>query len=164
MSLSRLLKPGLGPQSIMIHGNLIKLHQMSTVEEHQTRSESLANRTEDLLGLFLISCILNGLKENIRYIVKLLKSNTLSIAFDWARIQRKRSTINLANLATTEITQGQQIPIRYQKRQGSLPYQCRSSLKQRWRSDMTVAWVTIVMKNGRQDISARHNGFTRSMR
>lgn len=70
--------------------SLTKLQQSSIVEDYQTRFESLANSTMGLTEPFMVSCFLNGLKEDIRLSVKMFKPSTLVVAFGLARIQEEK--------------------------------------------------------------------------
>ncbi|KAF8413581.1 hypothetical protein HHK36_001572 [Tetracentron sinense] len=69
---------------------LTKLRQTSTVDDYQTRFETLANRTDGLNEPFMVSCFLSDLKDDIRFSVKMFKPSTLSSTFGLARIQEEK--------------------------------------------------------------------------
>ena len=68
---------------------LLKLRQTSTVEDFQSRFELHAIRTNGLPETFKLACYLNGLREDIKYTVKMCKPTTVTSAFALARMQEE---------------------------------------------------------------------------
>lgn len=58
-----------------------KLRQTSTAAAHKSQFEALSNWLEHILAHTKLSCFIGGLKDEIRYLVKLLNPNTLNQAF-----------------------------------------------------------------------------------
>jgi len=67
-------------------GAFTKLRQNGSVEEYQTDFEILSNKISGVSEEFRISTFLSGLKDELRIIVTMFKSNTLVVAFGLARL------------------------------------------------------------------------------
>jgi len=70
-------------------GAFTKLKQTSTVEDYQVQFEILSNRIQGMSEEFKVSTFLSGLKEEVRIMVTMLKSTTLSSAFGLAKLQEE---------------------------------------------------------------------------
>ncbi|KAH7862936.1 hypothetical protein Vadar_011299 [Vaccinium darrowii] len=70
-------------------GELTKLCQTTIVKCYQERFEELANRTSGLTQGFFISCLLSGLKEEIRVGVQMFGPTTITQAIGLARLQEE---------------------------------------------------------------------------
>lgn len=90
---------------------LIKLTQTSSVEKFQSHFERLANRTKGLPAAFMISCFINGLREEIGVTVKMFKPTTLSCAFELARMQEEESMRIEGNTSNPAVTSKSYIPV-----------------------------------------------------
>lgn len=68
---------------------ITKLRETTSVEEYNSQFKVFANRTEGLLEAFMISCLLDSLREDIRLTMKVLKPSTLSTVLELIRIQEE---------------------------------------------------------------------------
>lgn len=89
-------------------GAFPKLRQISNIEEYQMQFEILSNIISELIEEFRMSTFLNGLKDEVRIIVTMLHSLTLSATFELARLQeeevlRSNQTYKPNNLLSTSI-------------------------------------------------------------
>lgn len=69
--------------------DLHRLRQTTTVIVYKTQFEVLSNRIRGLSKRNKLSCFISGLKDEIRYQVKLLNPSTLNSAFGLAKIQEE---------------------------------------------------------------------------
>lgn len=72
---------------------LSKLRHSSTVEHYQMQFEELANRTNGLNELFMVSCFVGRLKEEIRFSVQMLKPMSLTNAIGLACMQEEKVAV-----------------------------------------------------------------------
>uniref|UniRef100_A0A6N2N061 H15 domain-containing protein n=1 Tax=Salix viminalis TaxID=40686 RepID=A0A6N2N061_SALVM len=68
---------------------LIRLRQTTTVEEYKTQFEALSNQLRGLAESYKLSCFLNGLREDIRCMVRMLNPPNLHLAFGLAKMQEE---------------------------------------------------------------------------
>ena len=66
-----------------------KLRQVSLVAQYKGQFEALSNRIKELLDKHKLSCFLNGLKEEIRLLVKMFNPPNHGVAFGLAKIQEE---------------------------------------------------------------------------
>ncbi|TYH32064.1 hypothetical protein ES288_A01G221700v1 [Gossypium darwinii] len=71
-------------------GLLSKLQQTTTVEEYQSRFESLSNLTTDLPPSFFVDCFISGLRADIKNEVLSFRPTTLNHAISLARLQEAK--------------------------------------------------------------------------
>ena len=76
---------------------LIRLKQTSTVEDYKSQFEALSNQLRGLAESYKLSCFLSGLREDIRFMVRMLNPSNLHIAFGLAKMQEE-------NVAALRIT------------------------------------------------------------
>jgi hypothetical protein len=69
--------------------SLTRLKQTSTVTAYKAQFEALSNRLRGLDESYKLSCFLSGLRDDIRYPVRLLRPNTLVMAFGLAKLQEE---------------------------------------------------------------------------
>jgi len=74
-------------------GTFTKLKQTATIEDFHNQFEILSNRLQGLSEDFKVSTFLNGLKEEIRITVTMLKPKDLTTAFGLARLQEEEVKI-----------------------------------------------------------------------
>jgi len=70
-------------------GAFTKLKQTSNVEDYQTQFEILSNKIQGLSEEFKVSTFLSGLREEVRFVVTMLKPKDLTTAFGLARLQEE---------------------------------------------------------------------------
>ncbi|KAA8538007.1 hypothetical protein F0562_027413 [Nyssa sinensis] len=70
-------------------GQLTKLRQISTVKTYQEKFEELANKTNELLEEFFVSCFVSGLKDEIKAGVQIFRPRNVSQAMGLARLQEE---------------------------------------------------------------------------
>ena len=68
---------------------LIQLKQTSTVEEYKSQFEALSNQLRGLAESYKLSCFLSGLREDIRFMVRMLNPSNLHMAFGLAKMQEE---------------------------------------------------------------------------
>ena len=68
---------------------LIRLKQTSTVEDYKSQFEALSNQLRGLAESYKLSCFLSGLREDIRFMVRMLNPSNLHIAFGLAKMQEE---------------------------------------------------------------------------
>ena len=66
-----------------------KLRQGSLVAQYKGQFEALSNRIKELPDKHKLSCFLNGLKEEIRLLVKMFNPPNHGVAFGLAKIQEE---------------------------------------------------------------------------
>ena len=76
---------------------LIRLKQTTTVEEYKSQFEFLSNQLRGLAKSYKLSCFLSGIKEDIRFMVRMLNPPNLHMAFGLAKMQEE----NVAALRRT---------------------------------------------------------------
>jgi len=76
---------------------LIRLKQTTTVEEYKSQFESLSNKLRGLAESYKLSCFLSDLREDIRFMVRMLNPPNLHMAFGLAKMQEE----NVAALKRT---------------------------------------------------------------
>lgn len=64
-----------------------KLRQTSMVEECQTKFEILSNKIKGFTEKFRINTFISSLRDDLKIMVRMLKPNTISIAFRLAKLQ-----------------------------------------------------------------------------
>lgn len=69
--------------------SLMKLRQTSTVAECTTQFEALLNRLRGLSDKNHLSCVLSGLKDEVRLPFRMLNPLTLVAAFGLAKLQEE---------------------------------------------------------------------------
>ncbi|RVW59679.1 Transposon Tf2-8 polyprotein [Vitis vinifera] len=84
---------------------LIRLKQTSTVENYKSQFEALSNQLRGLAESYKLSCFLSGLREDIRFMVRMLNPSNLHIAFGLAKMQEEnvaalRRTAKLGSVPT----------------------------------------------------------------
>ena len=68
---------------------LIRLKQTTTVEEYKGQFEALSNQLRGLAESYKLSCFLSGLREDIRFMVRMLNPVNLHMAFWLAKMQEE---------------------------------------------------------------------------
>ena len=68
-------------------GALTKLRQTGTVREYQTKFEKLVKHIEGFPDAFYRSCFINGLKDAIRFEVKIFNPNTMMESLGLAKLE-----------------------------------------------------------------------------
>jgi hypothetical protein len=68
---------------------LTRLRQTSSIAIYKTQFERLSNRLKGLSEGYKLSCFLSGLRDEIRFPLRLLKPRTLNEAFGLAKIQEE---------------------------------------------------------------------------
>ncbi|KAB1219951.1 hypothetical protein CJ030_MR3G022815 [Morella rubra] len=66
-----------------------KLRQKGTVADYKRWFENLSNRLKEVSDRIMLSWFIRGLKDDIRYPIKLLNPSTLQQAFGMAKIQEE---------------------------------------------------------------------------
>ncbi|KAJ0077255.1 hypothetical protein Patl1_35397 [Pistacia atlantica] len=79
-------------------GELAKLRQNSLVAAYQKRFEALSNRVGGLTDEFLLHCFVSGLKDEIRYMLKLQQPTSLKEAIGLTRTQEAHLAARPRNL------------------------------------------------------------------
>jgi hypothetical protein len=69
--------------------SMVKLRQTSTVAEYTVKFESLSNRLRRLSDAYKLSCFLSGLKDEVRFPLRMLSPHTLVVAFGLAKLQEE---------------------------------------------------------------------------
>jgi hypothetical protein len=68
---------------------LTRLRQTTTVEAYKSQFEILSNQLKGLAEPYKLSCFLSGLREDIRFMVRMLNPSNLTVAFGMAKIQEE---------------------------------------------------------------------------
>jgi hypothetical protein len=68
---------------------LSKLKQITTVDDYKERFEALSNRVRGVDDHNRVSFFLEGLKDDIRLLVRMFKPQTLLIAYGLAKVQEE---------------------------------------------------------------------------
>ncbi|XP_058078836.1 uncharacterized protein LOC131227133 [Magnolia sinica] len=68
---------------------LTQLRQNTTVEAYKSQFEVLSNRLKGLAEPYKLSCFLSGLREDIRFMVRMLNPSNLTMAFGMAKMQEE---------------------------------------------------------------------------
>jgi hypothetical protein len=66
---------------------LTRLCQTTTVEAYKSQFEILSNQLKGLVEPYKLSCFLSGLREDIRFMVRMLNPSNLTMAFGMAKMQ-----------------------------------------------------------------------------
>ena len=69
--------------------SLTRLRQVDSVVHYKGQVESLSNRVKELSEKHKLSCFLSGMKEEIRFPIKMFNPQALSTAFGLAKIQEE---------------------------------------------------------------------------
>ncbi|KAJ0101884.1 hypothetical protein Patl1_05728 [Pistacia atlantica] len=94
---------------------LIRLNQTSTEEDYKSQFEALSNQLRELAEFYKLSFFLSGLREEIRFMVRMLNPSNVHIAFGLAKMQEE----NVAAFRRT--TKLGSVPTRLAIRPSSLP-------------------------------------------
>ena len=100
-------------------GELAKLHQPSSVATYQKRFEALLNRVVGLTDEFLLHYFMSGLKDEIWYMLKLLRPASLTEAIGLANTEEAHLAIRPCNLNQSRPTVRTIIPPNMTTVQGS---------------------------------------------
>ncbi|KAJ0043687.1 hypothetical protein Pint_18479 [Pistacia integerrima] len=84
---------------------LIRLKQTSTVEDYKSQFEALSSQLRGFSESYKLSCFLSGLREDIRFMVRMLNPSNLHIVFGLAKMQEEnvaalRRTTKLGSVPT----------------------------------------------------------------
>jgi hypothetical protein len=85
---------------------LTRLKQTASVVTYKTQFELISNRIKGLSEKRKLSCFLNGLRDDIRLLVRMLNSTTLNAAFGLAKMQGDHVNTKRRNLRQMGIIQG----------------------------------------------------------
>jgi hypothetical protein len=66
---------------------LTRLRQTTTMEIYKSQFEILSNQLKWLGEPYKLSCLLSGLREDIRFMVRMLNPSNLTMAFGMAKMQ-----------------------------------------------------------------------------
>lgn len=69
---------------------LTKLRQTTTIEAFKCEFEHLSNQLHGLAVPYKLSCFLGGLREDIRYMVRMMQPQSLLSTFGIAKMQEKK--------------------------------------------------------------------------
>ncbi|KAJ0037637.1 hypothetical protein Pint_22352 [Pistacia integerrima] len=87
------------------HHHMKRLKQTSTVEDYKSQFEALSNQLRGLAESYKLSCFLSRLREDIRFMVRMLNPSNLHIAFGLSKMQEEnvaalRRTAKLGSVPT----------------------------------------------------------------
>lgn len=68
---------------------VIRLKQPTMVEEYKSQFEALSNQLRGLAESYKLSCFLSGLKEDIRFMVRMLNPSNLHMTFGLSKMQEE---------------------------------------------------------------------------
>ncbi|KAG6779592.1 hypothetical protein POTOM_015985 [Populus tomentosa] len=68
---------------------LTRLRQTTTVEAYKSQFEILSNQLKGLAKPYKLKCFLSGLREDIRFMVRMLNPSNLTVAFGMAKMQEE---------------------------------------------------------------------------